>query len=167
VVGAPVLVSVETPLAESNTVSYTHVAGVPIEFESAILREFDSPRVVKFGPDRNLYVGTIDGQLGRLTLNENYTEVLDVVISTIAQYRCVLGITFDPLDTDDIPSVYVSTSFFFHDDATSSSGNAINGDVRKISGANLDISETIITGLPISDHDHGVNGLEFGDHGGK
>jgi glucose/arabinose dehydrogenase len=29
----------------------------------------------------------------------------------------------------------------------------------------LDVIEDIITGLPVSDHDHGVNGLEFGDHG--
>jgi glucose/arabinose dehydrogenase len=34
-----------------------------------------------------------------------------------------------------------------------------------ISGSNLDVIEDIITGLPVSDHDHAVNGLEFGDHG--
>ena len=25
--------------------------------------------------------------------------------------------------------------------------------------------EDIITGIPISDHDHGINGIEFGDNG--
>lgn len=33
------------------------------------------------------------------------------------------------------------------------------------SGPGLDIIDDIITGLPVSDHDHGVNGLEFGDNG--
>jgi len=146
VVGAPVQVSVETPLAESNAESFTYVAGVPILFNSSLLSEFDSPTVVKFGPDRNLYVGTIDGKLGRLTLNEDYTEVVDIVVSLIAQYRCVLGIAFDPLDTGELSSVYVSTSFFFHGGPTSSSGQSINGNVLKISGANLDVKETIITG---------------------
>jgi glucose/arabinose dehydrogenase len=32
-------------------------------------------------------------------------------------------------------------------------------------GNNLDIVEDIITGLPVSDHDHEVNGIEFGDKG--
>jgi glucose/arabinose dehydrogenase len=29
----------------------------------------------------------------------------------------------------------------------------------------LSIVEDVVTGLPVSDHDHGVNGLEFNDHG--
>lgn len=34
-----------------------------------------------------------------------------------------------------------------------------------LSGANLDLMEDIVTGLPVSDHDHGINGLLFGDQG--
>jgi len=42
---------------------------------------------------------------------------------------------------------------------------AINGKISKASGANLDIITDIVTGLPVSDHDHGVNGIVFGDNG--
>jgi glucose/arabinose dehydrogenase len=37
--------------------------------------------------------------------------------------------------------------------------------VSKVSGEKLDQMENIITGLPVSDHDHGINGLEFGNDG--
>jgi glucose/arabinose dehydrogenase len=34
-----------------------------------------------------------------------------------------------------------------------------------VSGPELDQVEDIVTGIPISDHDHGVNGIEWGDNG--
>lgn len=116
VVGAPVSVSVETPLEVSNAIAFTYVAGVPIEFQSDLLSDsINAPTVVKFGPDRALYVGTIDGKVARLTFDkEDYTTVTSTVISGVANWRCILGMAFDPMDTDDEPSVYVTTSFFFH-----------------------------------------------------
>jgi glucose/arabinose dehydrogenase len=40
-----------------------------------------------------------------------------------------------------------------------------NGKVTALSGPLLDTVEDIVTGLPVSDHDHGINGLEFDDYG--
>lgn len=37
--------------------------------------------------------------------------------------------------------------------------------MNAVSGANLDKIENLIVGLPVSDHDHGINGLEFDDSG--
>jgi Glucose / Sorbosone dehydrogenase/IPT/TIG domain len=56
-------------------------------------------------------------------------------------------------------------AIFFHGSPTSTSGQSINGKISVARGSNLDIVEDIITGLPVSDHDHGVNGIEFGDKG--
>ena len=47
----------------------------------------------------------------------------------------------------------------------SSSGSTINGRIRRASGPNLETITDIITGLPVSDHDRGLNLLEFGDNG--
>lgn len=166
VVGVPVSVTVETPLAESNDIKYTYVAGVPIQFNSEIFTTIESPTVVKFGPDRRLYVGSINGKLARITLNDDYTEVVDTVIQTVAQYRTIIGLTFDPLDSSDFPAVYITTSFFFHGEEKSSSFQSINGNVLKITGPSLDDPPVaIVTGLPVSDHDHGVTGCLFGDNG--
>lgn len=46
-----------------------------------------------------------------------------------------------------------------------SGGKSINGNVLKISGTNLDEVVQIVSGLPVSDHDHGVVGLEFDNVG--
>jgi len=43
----------------------------------------------------------------------------------------------------------------FHGESRSSGGNAINGKIFKVSGANLDVVETIVSGLPVADMDHG------------
>jgi IPT/TIG domain len=165
VVGAPVAVSVETPLETSNSVSFNYLASVPIHFQSSLLFGIDSPTVVKFGPDRNLYIGTIQGNLARVTLNEHYTQPIGSVVASVAKFRSIQGIAFDPLDTKPIPDVYITTSFYFHGSNTSSSGQSINGNVKKISGANFEKITEVISGLPVSDHDHGITNIEFGYNG--
>ena len=75
-------------------------------------------------------------------------------------FRSILGIAFDPMDTSPNPTVYVAHSSLFHGQVVS-----YNGKVSAVSGKNLDQLEHKVTGLPVSDHDHGVNGLEFGDNG--
>jgi hypothetical protein len=147
VIGAPVLVSVETPLATSNTITYTYVAGSPIEFTSNVIYGIDGPTRAAFGPDGRLYVGTINGKLARLTLNEDFTQVVGAVVSTVANYRLIGGIAFDPMELNaTFPSVYISHSFLFHGEWRSSFGNAINGKVSRVSDANLDQITDIITG---------------------
>lgn len=71
-------------------------------------------------------------------------------------FRAILGIAFNPLQTEGPSDVYITTSFFFHGGVTSSSGQSINGNIKKVSGANLDTIVDIVTGLPVSDHDHGT-----------
>jgi hypothetical protein len=44
----------------------------------------------------------------------------------------------------------VSHSYLFHGDIVN-----YNGKVSAISGENLSIVEDVVTGLPVSDHDHG------------
>jgi glucose/arabinose dehydrogenase len=77
-----------------------------------------------------------------------------------------LGIAFDPMENDiSTPKMYISHSFFFHKEPNSSSGLSINGKISRVFGPNLDQIEDVITGLPVSDHDHGINAIEFGNNG--
>ena len=158
-VGAPVLVTVETPLRTSAPMSFTYIASSEIKFQSAKFFTLRSVTTGTFGPDGKLYLGTYYGILAKLTLNENYTEVVDTVIVSItsAPQRAILGIAFDPNDIGQAyPPVYCTSSQFFHKNPNSTSGLSINGIIHKISGANLNIVEDIISGLPVSDHDHGT-----------
>jgi hypothetical protein len=156
VVGTPVSVSVETPLAKSNAVTYTYVASSPIDFITGVLGTMDSPTSVRFGPDGKLYVGTLRGSLAKLTLDDSYTQVVSSTIAVVAEFRAILGIAFDPMQTSGNPDVYITSSQFYHGGSNSSSGTGINGNVKRVSGANLDVIVNIVTGLPVSDSDHGT-----------
>jgi hypothetical protein len=76
-----------------------------------------------------------------------------------------LGLGIDPTDPKEHPDIYFSASAFFHKALLSSSGRAINGRIRRASGANLETVADIITGLPVSDIDHGLNSVEFSVNG--
>jgi hypothetical protein len=69
--------------------------------------------------------------------------------------------TFHPGDTNNPnPDVYVAHSQLFHD-----TYDGYVGRISKVGGPTLSTVTPVITGLPVSHHDHGINGIEFGDHG--
>lgn len=71
---------------------------------------------------------------------------------------------FDPTDTKEFPTIYVSHCRLFHgeyDDLDLT----VNGKVAAVDGEDMNVVKNIITGLPVSDHDHGVNGIEFDNDG--
>lgn len=147
-IAAPVEVKVQTPIAEeaSNSISYVYVAGVPIDFASGLLVQVDSPTVARFDNNGVLYVGTVNGHLGKFELNDDFTQVVTEVVSLVSEGKAILGIAFDPTDTQENNKAYISTSSFFHGDPTSTSGESINGAILSVSGNNLDLVEEVITG---------------------
>jgi N-acetylneuraminic acid mutarotase/glucose/arabinose dehydrogenase len=165
-----VQVTIETPGGISIPKNFTYVDSSlpPIQFASGtVSTSIVGPTSIAFGPDKKLYVGTQFADLHVLTLDDNYNVTNSFVTSLIQTseptFRSILGIAFDPFDTDPLnPKVYISHSNLFHGEIL----NFYNGKVSTLSGPNLSIMEDIITGLPVSDHDHGVNGLEF-DNDGK
>lgn len=166
-IATPHPVAVSTPLGKSNALDFTYIDGAPIAFTTKKVTDLYSPTTVAFGPDEKLYVGTGDGWIYKLTLDENF-NIVNSMSSSVLQdpsgdLRTILGLVFDPLDTSSTPSVYVSHTHSFHGESVSSSGLAINGKVSVVSGANLDQIDDVVAGLPASDHDHVVNGIEFGD----
>lgn len=155
-IGSPVDISVETPKGRSSAQKFTYVASSPIEFDSGKIENFPEATSVAFGPDRRLYVGTLNGYMYKISFVDGSFNISSWVVAKVSIYRAILGMAFDPLDTADHPCVYFGHSFFFHGEWKSTSGEAINGKVSKVCGANLDNLVDIVTGLPVSDHDHGV-----------
>jgi IPT/TIG domain len=124
--GAPVQVSLRTPLAESNAQAYTYVNGDPIVFAEGQPAAFSSPNAVKIGPDRRFYVASY-GPVTQLTQNADFyasgrnREFHDYRISIH------LGMKFDPMETNVThPTVYVTSKYFFHGESNSTSGESIN-----------------------------------------
>jgi IPT/TIG domain len=157
-ISIPVQVSVTTPLASSDAKLFTYTSSTPILFKTTKLMDITQPTSVEFGPDGKLYIGSLKGALAKVMLSPDFTSVVAVVSAIVQPDRAILGIAFDPLDAGIVnPPVYISSSFLFHGEAFSSSGTAINGKISRIHGANLDIVEDVITGLPVCDLDHGMS----------
>ena len=76
-----------------------------------------------------------------------------------------MGLAFDPMDTKAFPDIYFTSNTFSHKGKLSSSDPTTNGRIRRASGPALDNVVDIVTGLPVSDLDHGLNSIEFGDEG--
>jgi hypothetical protein len=155
----PVSVSVLNAAGESNTKLFTYLSTIPVQFTESKLFDLEAPTSISFGPDSKLYVGTYRGKLGKFTLNDSFDKILSSVITTIEEDRGIFGIAFDPLDNANTnnPTVYITTSNIYHDAPQNSFGDAINGNVLAVSGANLDVINVIVSGLPVSSADHGVS----------
>lgn len=167
--GMSVQVVVKSPIATSNPKTFTYYTGVPIEFTYGELVTEYGPTTITVGPDGILYVGTLGGDLLKIALDDDLNVISflrsSVVNSIEGGGRSIMGIAFDPLDVGVNPKVYVSHSYLFHGSCEHSAGLGINGKMSVVSGANLDTIEDIVTGLPVSDHDHAPNGIHFGDNG--
>jgi len=165
----PALVTVETEVGPSNKAYYTYTNSnlPPVAFDFGVTTKgIYGPTSVTFGPDSKLYIGTQAGSLIKATLDDNYKViesemiVSDVIADSSTGFRSILGITFDPMDTSANPDLYVAHCSLFHGQVVD-----YNGKVSVVSGANLDQMKHVVTGLPVSDHDHGINGMEFSDDG--
>jgi hypothetical protein len=111
-ISVQVQVSVEAPLGRSKEQALNYLSATPIEFTASKLMDFGQKVTTgEFGPDGKLYVGTVKGKLGKLTMNADYTVVLSSVVSTVQFDPAILGITFDPMDAGNLnPPVYITSS---------------------------------------------------------
>jgi len=159
-----------TPRGSSNSDFFSYVSETPIEFDTGTLAEVDGPTCLAFGPDSCLYVGTNKGNVLKFEINDDgtATKVLETTIiaaTESTEFRSIRGIAFDPTDISDPPDVYLSHSGIFHGSSSAYEDPAINGKISVLKGVNLDMKDDVVTGLPVSDHDHSVNGIQFNDNG--
>ena len=138
---------------------------VPVEFDSRTLANINNPTAGTFGPDGRLYVADQGGLITAFTFDDDY-NVIDrdeiTAISNLPDSGNVLGITFNPFEEvapGETATLYVSQSFLFR--ATEEFEN----NVLALSGPNHSVVTEIITGLPVSGFDHGINGLQFDGEG--
>ena len=139
---------------------------VPVSFQTRNLDSgFDNPVAGTFGPDGRLYVANQFGLIRAYTFDNDY-NVIDTqditAITDLADSGSTLGITFNPFEQvapGETPTLYVSQSFLFR--ATTE----FESNVLTLTGPNHSVVTEIITGLPVSGFDHGINGLQFDGEG--
>ncbi|QUY44821.1 carbohydrate-binding domain-containing protein [Acaryochloris marina] len=143
--------------------------GGSISFTQQLIAEPIKPTSAAFGPDGRLYVASVTGNITVYTLNDDYTvattEVIDV-ISNLSNSN-ITGIAFNPYETT--PKIYISHNEFYAnggDAFAATEFSPYSGQVSILEEVNGNWELTpLVTGIGVSNHDHGVNGLEFDNNG--
>lgn len=149
----------------------------PVSFEVKTLQarqddgdteDLEIPEItcIKAGPDGRYYAGSLDGFLYKMALSRDLVAEQWCKSKQVGKQRSILGLAFHPHEWST-PRAYISTSALFW--KTRGGGTWHNGDVEvwtSIASAEcMSFSHTLVTGLPVSNHDHGVNALEFTNNG--
>jgi len=161
------------------TASYTYEAGRahPIKFQQTALKAADGsdfriagPTAIALGPDGRVYVGQYKEHVQALTIDGDYV-VTDVCTSaSVGDKRSVLSLSFDPLATGDGLRLLAATSILYYAQNHKQPRSAWdNGQVvvlrPGVGGSCLGVEAVLIDGLPVSNHDHAVQALEWDQQG--
>tara|TARA_R110002096_G_scaffold79532_8_gene186761 strand:+ start:12071 stop:17392 length:5322 start_codon:yes stop_codon:yes gene_type:complete len=164
-------VTVETSVGVSNAVNFTYsnTGPVPVNWTrlDSKFHAVAGGTCLAWGPDGKLYVGRINGRIRVIEFDQNYNVVAwtDHTGLQGMTNSDLLGITFNPYDTGAV-KIYVSHGEHFLNGGGSFAGpSPYTGQVSMLTGPNFNSPVPIVTGLPTSNHDHAVNGIEFDDNG--
>lgn len=169
-------VSVTTPNGTSNVRPYQYSASGPVPIRWTVLYQqavnLSGPTRVAFGPDGRLWVARLDGRLRAIRYDDQWNATFQDYggVSSLTN-RNVLGLTFDPFDVYDPLNpaslvVYVAHGEHYVNSGTTPTGpSPFTGQISRLAGPNFDSPVAVITGLPTSNHDHSINGIEFDDNG--
>jgi hypothetical protein len=165
-----VAVTVQTPKGTSNSVYFSYLQGVvPINFTApTTLATVTAPTQSAWGPDGRLYVGSTTGNITIYTFADDYTVTNTQVVTTIAglSNQAILGITFNPRDPPSPVKMYVAHSKLYAEGGGTFTGPApYNGQVSILTGPTFSTVKPLITGLPVSNRDHAINGMTIDDAG--
>ena len=120
---------------------------------------FPTPTALAWGPDDRLYATEIFGKVHRIALNDSKQVVSNEVFTPIGS-RLTLGITVDPASTPDNVILWVA-----HSNDSPNNGELNSSTVTRLSGANLENRQDVITGLPRAIANHAINSIHFSPDG--
>jgi len=173
----PIQVSVTTPNGTSNAVTFTYspTGAVGVNWHLRLDRQIvvNDPTRGTWGPDGRLWIATLDGSLRAVTYDENWyaTNVQYYLGVSQRTNKDALGVAFNPYDVYD-PNVQSSLKVYVaHGELYQAGGLApvgpspFTGEISVLSGPLFDNPVAVVSGLPVSNHDHSINGIEFDGNG--
>ncbi|NBD17493.1 MAG: hypothetical protein GVY04_15555, partial [Cyanobacteria bacterium] len=140
----------------------------PISFTVKSVPTLNLPTRATWGPDGRLYVSSLRGDIAAYEFDDDYNIVSTQNIETIAPLSNheILGLAFNPFDTE--PKLYVAHAHLKANGGTSfpvTEYSPYSGQVSVLSGPDFSTLTPLITGIGVSNHDHGINGLDFDNQG--
>lgn len=161
-------IQIRTPQGESNVVSYAYIDGTaPVSFSLKTVMTLPSPTQAAWGPDGRLYVASLNGSVTALELDDQYNVIRSQFIPAVQhrQNNQILGIGFSPWEPASAFRVYLGHAKLFVTEGVSGIRPApYLGEVSALASP-LFQPVSLLSGLPSSNHDHGVNGIAFDNFG--
>jgi len=161
-------IKVVSAIGESNGEEYEYQAdgAVPIDFELKTLTKPDgsiwnvfSVTCITIGKDHRYYMGSQSGFVMTASVNRDLVVTESCQGAEMGENRTITGIGFNPLDPKN--RVFVSTNTHFWKKHGETWNNAKIEVVYPDADGCPVRGETIISGLPVSNGDHGVNSITF------
>ena len=145
-----------------------------IDFASDVLRspnwkefKLDAVSSIALGPDGRFYMGTLNGKIQVVRTDRTSVRVISHCTSTrVAEKGSILGMAFNPREEYTRQSVrlYISVSVLYHTQKETGY-RWDNGEIvawKSVPDKRcMMFDRRVISGLPVSDRDHGVNALTF------
>ncbi|GAB0488961.1 hypothetical protein MMPV_000174 [Pyropia vietnamensis] len=171
---APITAVVGGVKSNALPFKYTASAAAPVVFKGDVLKKtgggkvtFKQPTCMALGPDGRLYVGRRVGIVSVFSVNSDLAVTATCESVALGNSREILGLAFNP--AQKTPVLYVSSSILDWKKKKLPQTAWANGEVVTLvpTGGNynggkcLKKGKTIVSGLPVSAHDHGINDLVF------
>lgn len=168
--GGAIGVSVETANGTSNVRTFTYqLSGPPpIQFRRDLILSVPSPTAGVWAPDGKLYVASLDGRITALQFDENYDLVSQTIFTGVSGLSNpnTLSLAINPYDPPSPVKLYVGHGkHFVNGGETPTSFSPYTGQISVLTGPSFNSPTALITGLPVSNHDHAINGIAFDNNG--
>eukprot|EP00178_Gracilaria_changii_P020213 TRINITY_DN5874_c0_g1_i1.p1 TRINITY_DN5874_c0_g1~~TRINITY_DN5874_c0_g1_i1.p1 ORF type:complete len:698 (+),score=86.99 TRINITY_DN5874_c0_g1_i1:1438-3531(+) len=163
-----VTITVQSSMGTSNGLSYTYQQGanIPIRFKLNTWKNPDKSEFIAeeitcivIGRDHRYYMGSLLGTVTAVYVNRALVVESKCTGAEMGADRSITGIGYNPIDPYERVFVSVNTHFHENKGARWDNGNIesveIEGDGCPRKGP------TIISGLPVSNHDHGIGPITF------
>ncbi|CAN8071727.1 unnamed protein product [Agarophyton chilense] len=163
-----VTVTVRSSMGTSNGLSYNYQEGktIPIRFK---LNTWKNPDKSEFileeitcivvGKDHRYYMGSLLGTVTVAYVNRNLVVESKCTGAEMGPDRSITGIGYNPIDP--YSRIFVSVNTHFHENKGSRWDNGAIESVEIEDNGCPRKGPTIISGLPVSNHDHGIATISF------
>ena len=168
---APIVVKNLAGSSNAMLLSYDETATAAVSWEQTFLKNgqggkfvFKQITSIRIGPDSKYYIGGLGGVVSKFDAGKNLVVTGLCSGPSLGNGRAILGIAFNPKDTK--LRVYASSNSLYWGFGGPFQGKAdgwANGAVETlVDGCGcLCYEGKVISGLPVSNHDHGINQLTF------
>ncbi|PXF47087.1 Malectin-A [Gracilariopsis chorda] len=176
-------ITVNTNAGVSNAVTFTYISGTtlnqPVIFTQTKLKDLDGSDFkvsfiagITYGPDGRLYMGSSKGNLYALAVDKNFQVTKKCIRSAGPSHRAVLGVAFSPFSNQLKMYFTTSSMYWKNENIFPFEEGWTNGKIQSIDFSPTMLSDEpgkpcagspqdVVTGLPVSNHDHGINKLQF------